>query len=50
VREPAGIERCQAASSVGVKSWWREVGHALNLHVAMLQQPLIILLEQYGAD
>ena len=28
----------------------RQLGHGLDLHVAVLQLPLVVLLEQHGAD
>ena len=27
-----------------------ELGHAFDLHISVLELPLVILLEQYGAD
>ncbi len=34
----------------GVVGWWCELGHGLELHVAVLELPLVVLLQEDGAD
>ena len=35
---------------LGAGGRWCAFGHGLELHVAVLQLPLVVLLEQHGAD
>jgi uncharacterized protein (DUF433 family) len=35
---------------IGIDQQRCQFGHSLDLHIAALEQPLVILLEQYGAD
>jgi hypothetical protein len=35
---------------LGAGGWWRKLGHCLELHVAVLELPLVVLLEGHGAD
>ena len=49
IRVPAYFSRAMFRDSMDSISIWL-VGHAFDLHVAVLELPLVILFEEHGAD
>ena len=45
-----GLGRAWDLPGIGGASRCGQLGHDFNLHVAVLQLPFVVLLEQHGAD